>query len=46
MSTRCSTIAQSAIWTLAIQWLWNCNNECPNRGTGGTTPAMKMAQVA
>ena len=27
----------------ATQWLWTYNNERPNRGIGGITPAQKLA---
>jgi putative transposase len=30
----------------ATRWLWSYNNERPNMGIGGITPAMKLAQVA
>ncbi len=26
----------------ATQWLWTYNNECPNMGIGGLTPAQKL----
>jgi len=29
----------------ATKWLWAYNNERPNMGIGGITPAMKLAQV-
>ena len=29
----------------ATKWLWSYNNERPNMGIGGITPAMKLAQV-
>lgn len=29
----------------ATRWLWDYNNERPNMGIGGITPAMKLAQV-
>ena len=25
-----------------MQWLWTCNNDHPNMGIGGITPAMKL----
>ena len=30
----------------ATQWLWSYNNERPNMGIGGITPAMKLKQAA
>ena len=30
----------------ATQWLWTYNNERPNMGIGGITPAMKLKTVA
>lgn len=30
----------------ATTWLWTYNNERPNMGIGGITPAMKLAQTA
>lgn len=30
----------------ATQWLWSYNNERPNMGIGGITPAMKLTQAA
>ena len=30
----------------ATRWLWSYNNERPNMGIGGITPAMKLARVA
>ncbi len=30
----------------ATRWLWTCNNERPNMGIGGITPAMKLKMVA
>ena len=30
----------------ATKWLWSYNNERPNMGIGGITPAMKLARVA
>ena len=30
----------------ATQWLWTYNNERPNMGIGGITPAMKLANAA
>ncbi len=30
----------------ATKWLWTYNNERPNMGIGGITPAMKLAQAA
>ena len=30
----------------ATRWLWTYNNERPNMGIGGITPAMKLAQAA
>jgi putative transposase len=26
----------------ATQWLWTCNNDRPNMGIGGITPAQKL----
>lgn len=34
------------IQDFATKWLWSYNNERPNMGIGGITPAMKLAQVA
>ena len=34
------------IQNFATKWLWNYNNERPNMGIGGITPAMKLVQVA
>ena len=34
------------IQNIAIRWLWNYNNEHPNMGICGLTPAMKLQQVA
>lgn len=34
------------IQDVATKWLWSYNNERPNMGIGGITPAMKLAQVA
>ncbi|WP_438942748.1 integrase core domain-containing protein [Primorskyibacter marinus] len=30
----------------ATQWLWTYNNERPNMGIGGMTPAMKLKTAA
>jgi len=30
----------------ATQWLWTYNNERPNMGIGGITPAMKLKTAA
>ena len=30
----------------ATQWLWTYNNDRPNRGIGGITPAMKLKMAA
>jgi putative transposase len=30
----------------ATQWLWAYNNERPNMGIGGETPAMKLKTTA
>lgn len=30
----------------ATQWLWNYNNERPNMGIGGITPAQKLKMAA
>ena len=30
----------------ATQWLWTYNNDCPNRGIGGITPAQKLKMAA
>ena len=30
----------------ATQWLWTYNNERPNMGIGGITPAQKLAMAA
>ena len=30
----------------ATQWLWTYNNERPNMGIGGTTPAQKLKMAA
>lgn len=30
----------------ATQWLWTYNNERPNMGNGGFTPAQKLKMVA
>jgi putative transposase len=30
----------------ATQWLWTYNNDRPNMGIGGITPAMKLKMVA
>lgn len=34
------------IQDFATKWLWTYNNERPNMGIGGITPAMKLTQVA
>ena len=34
------------IQDFATKWLWSYNNERPNMGIGGITPAMKLSQVA
>ena len=31
---------------IATEWLWTCNNERPNIGIGGVTPAMKLKMAA
>lgn len=31
---------------IATKWLWSYNNECPNMGNGGMTPAQKLKMVA
>lgn len=30
----------------AIQWLWTYNNDRPNMGIGGITPAQKLKMAA
>ncbi len=30
----------------ATDWLWTYNNDRPNMGSGGITPAMKLKMVA
>ena len=30
----------------ATQWLWTYNNDCPNLGIGGITPAQKLKMAA
>jgi len=30
----------------ATKWLWTYNNEQPNKGIGGMTPAMKLKTAA
>ena len=30
----------------ATQWLWTCNNDRPNMGIGGITPAKKLKMAA
>lgn len=30
----------------ATQWLWTCNNDRPNMGMGGSTPAVKLKMAA
>jgi len=30
----------------ATRWLWTCNKERPNMGTGGITPARKLKMAA
>ncbi|SDE87966.1 putative transposase, partial [Paracoccus isoporae] len=30
----------------ATKWLWTYNNERPNMGNGGITPAMKLKMAA
>jgi len=30
----------------ATRWLWTCNNERPNMGIGGITPARKLKMAA
>ena len=30
----------------ATKWLWTYNNDRPNMGTGGITPAMKLKMAA
>lgn len=32
--------------SFATKWLWSYNNERPNMGIGGITPAMKLKQAA
>ena len=34
------------IQDFSTKWLWSYNNERPNMGIGGITPAMKLAQVS
>jgi putative transposase len=34
------------IQDFATKWLWRYNNERPNMGIGGITPAMKLKQAA
>lgn len=34
------------IQELATAWLWTYNNERPNMGIGGITPAMKLKRAA
>ena len=34
------------IQDFATSWLWSYNNERPNMGIGGITPAMKLKQAA
>ena len=29
-----------------IPWLWSYNNDCPNMGIGGITPAQKLKMAA
>ncbi|SDE04088.1 Integrase core domain-containing protein [Paracoccus isoporae] len=31
---------------IATEWLWTYNNERPNMGNGGVTPAMKLKMAA
>ena len=31
---------------IATEWLWSCNNERPNMGNGGMTPAQKLKMAA
>ncbi len=31
---------------IATGWLWSCNNERPNMGNGGMTPAQKLRLAA
>ena len=31
---------------IATEWLWTYNNERPNMGNGGITPAMKLKMAA
>lgn len=31
---------------IATEWLWTYNNERPNMGIGGLTPAMKLRMAA
>ena len=31
---------------LATQWRWTCNNDRPNMGIGGITPAQKLEMAA
>jgi putative transposase len=34
------------IQDVATKWLWSYNNERPNMGIGGITPAIKLKQAA
>ena len=34
------------IQSFATKWLWRYNNERPNMGIGGITPAMKLELAA
>ena len=35
-----------AVQQIATEWLWTCNNERPNMGIGGVTPAMTLKMAA
>jgi len=34
------------LWLEPTQWLWTYNNDRPNMGIGGITPAMKLKMAA
>ena len=34
------------VQNIATEWLWTYNNERPNMGIGGITPAMKLRMAA
>ena len=34
------------VQNIATEWLWTYNNERPNMGIGGVTPAMKLKMAA